>query len=224
MHTTHITQISFPEINLRTRDAHKLRGFFGNYFKEYSPLLHNHLEGDKFKYGYPLVQYKVLNNVPFLIGLKEGAELLKELFLKIDTLTIDGENYPVYAKNIEFKKVEIGVMNNLYAYQFQTLWMALNEENYRLYLGYEKERQREQLEGILKRNISNALKAMGFPMTKETPAILARMNTLREETTRFKGNSMLAFRGEFITNVLLPDNIGLGKSPARGLGAIRRSI
>jgi len=30
--------IRFPEINLRTRDAHKLRGYFGNLFKEKSEL------------------------------------------------------------------------------------------------------------------------------------------------------------------------------------------
>lgn len=222
MQHTQITQISFPEITLHTRDAHKLRGFFGNYFKEYSPLLHNHLEDNKLNYAYPLVQYKILDNVPYLIGIKEGAELLRDLFLKMNKLTIDGETFPVYSKNIDFRQAEIGIPNNLYVYRFQTLWMALNEENYRLYSRYEKERQKEQLEGILKRNLSNTLKALGFPITQETPAILARLNTYREDHTRFKGNSMLGFRGEFITNVLLPDNVGLGKSVARGFGAIKK--
>ncbi len=40
----HQTIIRFPEIQLATCDSHKLRGYFGNLFKEYSPLLHNHLE------------------------------------------------------------------------------------------------------------------------------------------------------------------------------------
>ncbi len=38
------TIIRFPDLRFQTRDAHKLRGFFGNLFKEYSPLLHNHFE------------------------------------------------------------------------------------------------------------------------------------------------------------------------------------
>ena len=55
--------IKFPEINLQTRDAHKLRGYFGNVFKEHSPLLHNHFEDGKNRYAYPLVQYKVIKNI-----------------------------------------------------------------------------------------------------------------------------------------------------------------
>ena len=54
------TIIKFPEISLKTRDAHKLRGYFGNIFKEHSPLLHNHFEDGTNRYAYPLVQYKVI--------------------------------------------------------------------------------------------------------------------------------------------------------------------
>ena len=68
--------IQFPEITLKTRDAHKLRGYFGNLFKEYSPLLHNHYETGELRYKYPLVQYKVLDKVPTLVAIKEGAQLL----------------------------------------------------------------------------------------------------------------------------------------------------
>ena len=83
MKTIHTVTIQFPEIALATRDAHKLRGYFGRLFEEHSPLLHNHLEGGKLRYAYPLVQYKVLDQIPTLIGLEEGARLLIELFLKI---------------------------------------------------------------------------------------------------------------------------------------------
>lgn len=55
------TIIKFPEINLQTRDAHKLRGYFGNVFKEHSPLLHNHFEDGKNRYAYPLKHKKGIN-------------------------------------------------------------------------------------------------------------------------------------------------------------------
>lgn len=67
------TVIRFPEIELRTRDAHKLRGYFGNLFREKSALLHNHMEGGEFKYGYPKVQYKVIDSTPTLVGIADGA-------------------------------------------------------------------------------------------------------------------------------------------------------
>lgn len=75
-------RIQFPEIELRTRDAHKLRGYFGNLFKEHSPLLHNHWENGSVRYRYPTVQYKVIDKVPMLIGIEEGAELLPQLFFE----------------------------------------------------------------------------------------------------------------------------------------------
>ena len=59
-YSLHLTTIRFPEIALRTRDAHKLRGYFGNLFQEHSPLLHNHWEDGTSRYAYPLVQYKVV--------------------------------------------------------------------------------------------------------------------------------------------------------------------
>ncbi len=54
------TTIRFPEIQLQARDAHKLRGYFGNLFKEHSPLLHNHFEDGSLRYKYSLVQYKII--------------------------------------------------------------------------------------------------------------------------------------------------------------------
>ena len=60
------TIIQFPDIRLQTRDAHKLRGYFGNLFKEQSPLLHNHFQDGSTRYAYPLVQYKVINVVLYL--------------------------------------------------------------------------------------------------------------------------------------------------------------
>ncbi|MFN0203187.1 MAG: CRISPR-associated endonuclease Cas6 [Bacteroidia bacterium] len=222
MTTTHTTLISFPEISLLARDAHKLRGFFGNYFREASPLLHNHLEGGKLKYGYPLVQYKVLNKVPHLLGLNEGAELLRDLFLSMDKIEIEGQTFPVFAKNIRYQKEEIGIVEDLHTYHFETPWMALNEQNHALYLQYSEERQKDQIKGIAIRNLLNVLKDLGYPMSKEMPRVLASFRQTKQMETGFKNNKMLAFLGELTTNVLLPDYIGLGKSVSRGYGVICR--
>lgn len=123
-----ITTITFPEINLLTRDGHKLRGFFGNFFKEHSPLLHNHFEDDeqKFRYKYSLVQYKVINRVPMLVGVAEAAELLISLFLRIKFIDIDGKRFDVLSKNINHQEIEIGVSDELFSYRFENMWMGLS--------------------------------------------------------------------------------------------------
>ena len=121
-----VCRIRFPEIKLKTRDAHKLRGFFGEIFKEHSPLLHNHYNNGSFRYRYPLVQYKVIKEVPMLVGLEEGANLLTELFLKIKEL------YWILLYQINRKNIEISndprYSDSLHSYRFESLWMGLNKK------------------------------------------------------------------------------------------------
>jgi hypothetical protein len=222
-HTTqlHTTTISFPEIKLKQRDAHKLRGYFGNLFREHSPLLHNHLEGeqDAFNYEYPKVQYKVVNEVPMLVGLGEGARLLTELFLKINELILDDRAYPIYAKNIESKIMEVGLTEHLHFYRFEALWLALNQPNYNLYRTYDDARKADQLRGIATRNIMAFLAACDLPITKDQ-RIMVALNDLKAGETNFKNTKMMGFKGQLVSNVLLPDFVGLGKSVARGFGTL----
>lgn len=220
----HTTTVSFPEIKLQQRDAHKLRGYFGNLFKEYSPLLHNHLEGqsDKFNYKYPVVQYKVIRNVPMLVGLGEGARLLTELFLRINELVLQDKVYPILSKNIESKVQEVGLTDSLQFYRFESLWLALNQPNYELYRTYDDAQKADQLKGIAVRNIMAVLGICGLKLTPEQ-RIMVALNDLTQGETNFKDTRLMGFKGQFVTNVALPDFVGLGKSVARGFGTIVKS-
>jgi hypothetical protein len=213
-----LSTLTFPEIKLQTRDAHKLRGYFGDLFQEHSPLLHNHYDEGKLAYRYPLVQYKVLNQVPTLVGLGEGAKLLIDLFLQIKELQIEGKTYPILSKNLQSSSVALGLGDDLYTYSFQTLWLALNQENHRLYCQETPEQQAIRLKKILIANILAFYKSFDCFLTPEE-RILAQIN-LTEKYTQFKNQKMLGFVGSFTTNALLPNYIGLGKSPARGFGSI----
>ncbi len=216
-HTVHQTIIRFPEIQLATRDAHKLRGYFGTLFQEHSPLLHNHLESGEAAYRYPLVQYKVLDAVPTLVGLNEGADLLIGLFLDMKELEIGHETYPVFQKNIESRRVSIGLSDDLHSYRFQTLWMALNQQNYTTWLAEDDVQKAKHLKAILVGNLLSFFKGMLY---RAEGTIMANLKITNQRETQFKNNAMLAFEGKFVTNTLLPDTIGLGKSVARGFGTI----
>ncbi len=215
-----LTIIKFPEIKLKTRDAHKLRGYFGNLFKEHSTLLHNHLESGENKYQYPLVQYKVIKNVPYLVGINEGGKLLLQLFLKIKHIKIDNKEYPVNQKNIENKIFELKVADELMNFHFKSLWMGLNQENFKKYIQMEKQDRKKLLSKILIGNILSFYKAMNF----FTDSKILLTAELRKKNTQFKNKTMLAFSGRFTTNALLPDFIGLGKSVSRGFGTIIKEI
>lgn len=217
--TLSLLHLRFPEIRLLQRDAHKLRGYFGEVFREHSPLLHNHYEDGTARYGYPLVQYKVLRGVPTLVGIEEGGRLLAELFFKIKELRIDGHRFDVFERDIRLQKVPIGVSETLNQYRFDTMWMALNAENYAAYLTEDEHTRSEHLSRILIGNILSFYKGVGLRLEPEQRLIA--IPKLQETRTQFKNQAMAAFTGGFITNALLPDGVGLGKSVARGFGAVR---
>jgi len=213
-----ITHLSFPELQLQARDGHKLRGWFGNLFKEKSPLLHNHLEGGELIYRYPLVQYKVIDGTPLLVGINEGAELLIDLFLQIRELDIDGTRIPLQHKQLDCKEVNAGYADRLFTYQFKTLYLALNQKNYASYQKLDSEEKKEELNRLLRSHILAAFKGMGIWLEPHQ-RVLTQV-WMKERSTQLKNQRMLAFLGKFTTNVWLPNWIGLGKSTSRGFGAV----
>ncbi len=132
------TIIKFPDLSFRTRDAHKLRGYFGHLFKEH------------------------------------------------------------------------------FEYRFETLWMALNENNYRNYVKSNQSEKEKLLKKVLTGNILSFYKGINY-WTKQEILLKTR---LEEHKTQFKDKTMLAFRGSFVCNAILPDYIGLGKAVSRGFGTI----
>lgn len=217
-----ITQgiIQFPEIQLATRDAHKLRGYFGDLFREHSPLLHNHFEDGQLRYAYPLVQYKVVDNVPVLVGFADGAALLTQLFLKIKEIKIGNEIFPVYSKNISQKNFELSVNQGLYNYSFKTLWMGLNQKNFKIYLNLDENEQKKFLDKTVQNNILSFYKGLGY---RAEERILVNGN-FTEKQTLFKDKKMIAFSGRFSSNAFLPGYTGIGKAVSRGFGTVELTM
>lgn len=210
------TIIQFPNIKMETREAHKLRGYFGNLFKEHSPLLHNHYDDGSSRYAYPLVQYKVIDHLPVLVGFLDGSDLLVNLFLKIRELDIEGKIFPVLAKNIQHKEYDLSVNQQLYNYTFKTLWMALNQENFKKYSQLNEFEKSSFLNRQLQNNILSFFKGVSYYTNEKVMAIVST----EEKQTQFKNQQMLAFAGQFTTNVLLPEWAGIGKAVSRGFGTI----
>ena len=216
-----IVTISFPEIRLQARDAHKLRGYFGSFFKETSPLLHHHLDGGGFRYAYPLVQYKVIDGVPTLLGLGEGAALMVQLFLEVKELNINGLVYPVHAKHIHSERIVIGMSDQLHTYSIETMWIALNQENHTRFLRNDKAEKQDQLESIAVRNILSFFSGVDSRLSQEQ-RIMVKLVGLQLCETNYKNTRIIGFKGNLVTNAILPNFIGIGKSVSRGFGMLRK--
>ena len=133
-----LTTITFPEIALRVRDAHKLRGYFGGLFREHSPLLHNHFEeigdgtGPKYRYAYPLVQYKVLRKVPTLVGLGEGGGIAGGVVSENEGIADRRPNLPrPQQAHSSIEQATVGLSDDLHTYRYESLWLGLNQKNFR---------------------------------------------------------------------------------------------
>ena len=61
---------------------------------------------------------------------------------------------------------------------------------------------------------------MGIVLNRNEHPIMMKFNPTESVITQLKNVKMLAFGGSFTTNVLIPNNLGLGKSISRGFGSI----
>lgn len=115
----------------------------------------------------------------------------------------------------------VGFSNELIEYKFQTLWMGLNQKNYKEYTLLEEPHDKSKF--LNKLIIGNVLGFFSNIKLQLTPdeRLFANVN-VQEKTTKFKGNDMIAFSGNFVVNAFLQDFIGLGKSVSRGFGTVIR--
>lgn len=208
-------QISFDDLSIQRRETAKLRAYIAGLHPECT-MLHNHNPDGSTIYKYPVVQYKVINEVPFVIGLNEGCESLEKFIFDIEKIKIEKDELFINEKRIIRKYQNFGCCDDIYTYNFINPWFALNSENYKKYLCSNDIEKMKILDKIIIGNIISISKNFGYVVSKE---IVCRANVIPLEI-RIKDKVMLGFKGEFVTNFWLPDYIGIGKMVSRGFGTI----
>jgi len=198
--------------------AAKLRGFFATRFNEYA-LLHQHIDVDKLLYKYPRIQYKILGGTALVLGIEEGAEVLKEIYDKYDEIQLGDSVYTIVERALALKEEEFGISTELTSYEFITPWIALSQDNYQRYLESKREERRELLRRTLIGNILSASKGLEYVVLEEIRVGIGRLHRRKCE---LKGTPFIGFLGRFMVNFAIPDYMGLGKSVSRGFGTVRR--
>ena len=199
--------------------ADKLRGFFANKFNE-DVHFHHHIN-DELSYAYPLIQYKILQGEPVVIGIKEGADILQKIHNEVSLIKIGTKNYQIKDTKIVLQSYNFGITESL-PYSFLTPWLALNESNYKKYIKFgDDEKKRSFLKKILIGNLLSISKSLGYTVPEP---IIVNITKLKEVNTVLKRNPMLGFLGDFSVNFEIPDYWGIGKSVSRGFGTVIRKI
>lgn len=202
---------------LQFSDGRTVRGFFGNLYKNRSEF-HGHI-GDKLIYKHPLIQYKVFGGSALVIGLKEGAYLLKAL-PELEYLEVYYQRQSVVKQNISNAIASFGLTKDMVCYTFVTPWIGLNEKNYHFYLKL-KEREKDTsalLDRILIGNILSMSKSVGYTANN---TVLVKSKLVETQCVEVKKDVQLtAFEGEFETNFLIPDFWGIGGKVSLGYGTV----
>src|SRR5450759_1621752 len=195
--------------------ASLLRGFFATKFNEYT-LLHQH-NADNFIYSYPLVQYKMIEGAPMVIGINGGAEVLKQVYDKYDEINLGDEVYEIVERGISVKNQEFGLSDKIHSYEFATPWLALNQENYMKYYGLKGGGERLD---FLRKTLTGNLLSMSKSLDYRVPDKIKRDRQVNIRKRRLKDVNVMTFIGKFQVNFIIPDYLGVGKSVSRGFGAI----
>ncbi|HHE39227.1 MAG TPA: hypothetical protein ENL20_11745 [Candidatus Cloacimonetes bacterium] len=217
---TKILTVLFSDVQHKPSDIPKLRGYFSDKFPEHTEL-HNHLPDGKFSYGFPQVQYRIIERHPALIGFNKGIEVLKKIFFELDEMIINGRRYSLFEKEIFLKETNFGMSDNFIDYKFASPWMALKEENYRKYKTLNQIEQQKFLKHILRENLKTLSK--GFDYTIPNIEKIKVEGFFKPKMVNFKNLKMQCFTGEFMVNFLIPDYLGIGKQSARGFGVVTQS-
>lgn len=196
----------------RQRDAEKLRGYF---LKKYmnDSIFHNHQSNSKSMYRMPLIQYKILNQQPCVVGLSEGSRTIIEEFLKLSTLNIAGKDIKIESAELEYSEEQMCVDDSLHKYKFRTMWLPITQRNYENY-----KNGKLDLNIVLRNNILSNFK--GFHIEANSTIMVS--GDYRERVVYLKNTKMISFYGEFVSNAVLPELVGIGQRRAIGYGDVIR--
>jgi hypothetical protein len=193
--------------------AAQLRGYMGYLFIE-DKEFHHHMDNP---YHYPLVQYKIIDNKPVIMGFEEYAGIL---FRKISDLEeiIVHKAANAKVRSVELKQEIVTIENRAAEYRFVSPWIALNEVNHRIFVESDYQGKLNLLKNILVANILSMLK--GMKIFVDFKVCVDNVKYITPFPARAHNNVFLGFKPEFIANIRLPRYSGLGKSVSKGFGTV----
>jgi hypothetical protein len=161
----------------------------------------------------------MINGAPMVIGINDGADVLKQVYDKYEDIKLGDEVYEIVERGICVKNQEFGLSDKIHSYEFATPWLALNQENYMKY--YSLKDGGERLE-FLRKTLTGNLLSMSKSLDYQVPDTIKCDVQVNIRKRRLKDVNVMTFIGEFQANFIIPDHLGVGKSVSRGFGAVAK--
>ncbi|MEE8478522.1 MAG: CRISPR-associated endonuclease Cas6 [Candidatus Neomarinimicrobiota bacterium] len=198
------------------KTAYQVKGVF---MKQYpnSPVIPM-LDGRyRDKFLYPRVQVKILNEQIYLVGIKDGADPVLEMIKDFELLNFGNITFNISDVDIEESIDPFKHVDQLLRYRFVSPWVALSKNTQNRYKFLKNKDRTAFLNRLLGQNIVFIAREMGVDLNDKVYTKL-KLNSLFPKPVY--ENNWGSFSGEFQTNFVLPNYIGLGNGITRGYGAI----
>lgn len=198
-------------------NANKLKGFIASQFRDY-PIFHNHY-GGRSMFTDPRIQYKIINGVGYVLGIEEGAKMIK-MISEIDELHLGNSIYNVIPIFCDKEEI-IMPTEELIQYDMVGNWIPFNDKNYEISKTLKDWKEKKIfVNNILRDNIISLCKGYGLYVDKHKHTIYVH-SRLKETRSMYKVLRP-SFIGEFRTNMIIPDFFGIGEKVSAGFGVIKR--
>lgn len=215
-----LTVITDEEI--RQNEIPLFRGAVINSLGEHPNVyFHNHLDDDKFRYSYPLIQYKRLEKKAAIVCVEEGVDIIGQFLTEVNgTLAIGERQIICNTGRLQPARILVQTWQEMFSYHISR-WLPLNSKNYQLYQNLEGVVEKTTfLENILKGNLLSMLKGLSIHLEKELSLKISEIG--EPYLLNNKGVKMMAFNADFKCNLSIPNNIGIGKNASIGCGIIHQ--
>lgn len=182
---------------------------------------HNHLNDEKVLYGYPVIQYKVINQQPSIICIDYGVDEIHHFFQNKSWKILIGEKeIELKIASLKMHQFNLQVWNHQFDYRLDQ-WLPLNQENHSKFIAIESEEEKKEfLSKILIGNILSFAKGIKWEIDKPITLEITSINS--QKLLKFKANRLLGFSIKFKTNTFIPDHLGLGKGVSHGFGIVKQ--
>ena len=171
------------------------------------------------KFSYPRVQVKILNEQIYIIGINEGVEPVLSISDKIKELDFGNITFTINDFEEEAFEQQFVLSGTAVKYSFLTSWAALNHVTGKKYRSMPFKKKISYLNKLLGTNLIFLAKEMGMPTDK---GIYTKVEVSNLHPKPIDDNKWKSFKGDFKTNIILPNYIGLGNGITRGYGTISR--
>lgn len=195
--------------------ATQLRSYIGYKFAQDTEFHHH----DDNPYRYPLIQYKRIDNQLLVLGIDRFADVVKKQVPTLQQICLKSTKIPI--SNIIISQTTHVMADDITQYRFCSPWLALNQENNVKFHSLDGQFHKKLLEKILTGNLLTMTRGLDYKVDYD---LYVKINRFSRVPVIAHENNFLGFYCSFLTNLSIPQYVGVGKSVSKGFGILERIV